>query len=156
MADDFLNAAVDAVVTALKASLPFMAPAALVNATGVIAAVEDYLPDTTEIPDYSLPHASVVYLGDDILPDLTTGTTTGISVEIGLRLYARGADRRGIWRDLIQAAAAVERTVTADRTLGGAVVTSFYGGGNAIDTQEQSGFGAMQLVKIHLWLNIED
>ncbi len=167
---DFLNDAVDAVVTALQQSVDFMSPNApvqpngatpIAHGTGVVMIVEDNLPDTTEIPSYRLPHCSVFYSSDEELHEEDSAGDSEIAIEIGIRLYNRGADRRTVQRTLLQAAAAVERVVKLQMNANGTNFDSYasnarYHGGTAIDTEEKSGYGAMQLVRLELWVTLSD
>ena len=161
---DFLNGAVDAVVTALKASAVFMSASAAsppAGASGTIVKVEDYLPETTEIPVQYLPHAGVVYLSDDFMAEESSAGDSEIAIDIGIRLYGRSTDRRTLWRNLLQAAAAIERVVALEMNGTGGMFGDFasnalYQGGTAIDTQEAAGYGAMQLVRIQLWATRSD
>lgn len=142
---DFINGAVDAVVTALEADAGFMA---LVNK------VEDSLPESTEIPVQYLPHAGVAYLRDESNLDESTFTRTALTIDIGIRLYHRGTDRRTVWRTLQQAAAEIEGMVAAERhagLFGSFAAGAQYLGGVAIDTQEASGYGALLPVRIQLY-----
>lgn len=161
---DFLNDAVDAVVTALKASPDFMSASAAgapVGAAGTVLLVEDYLPETEEIPDHYLPHAGVVWLGWEILEEESSAGETEMAIDIGIRLYGRSLDRRAMWRDLGKAAAAIERVVALEMNADGGEFGGFASnaktlGGDAIDVKERLGSGGLALVRIQLWVTRTD
>lgn len=146
--DNYINQAVDEVVAALTAHPAFMSPNAEnppLGAVGSIVFVEDDAPPkTTKIPNQRLPHAGVVYLGHKPGGDDSRGTTS-YEVEIGIRLYNRGTDRKAVWSALHQAAAAVSKVVEdelrGDR-FNGLAVLAWDTGGDAIDMMEEGGFGA--------------
>ncbi len=168
---DFLNGAVDAVVTALQQSVDFMASTAanpqpdgsppVAGGTGVVMVVEGNLPDTTEIPQFNLPHAGVFYSRDEYDEGDSDAGATAIGIEVGIRIYSRGSDRQATWESLLQAAAAVRRVVGLEMNATGTQFDSFatnarYLGGEAIEIEEKSGWGAMQLVKVWLEATLSD
>lgn len=149
---DYINEAIEAVKTVLEASPLFMAAAVLPGATGTIRSVETDLPDTTTIRGDKMPHASVVYLGHEPADDGTI-ESTDYNVRIGIRLYHRGTDRSAVWRAIQKAAAAITGIVeqeNEDGLFGGYCVIARDNGGQAIDTQEENGYGAMLASSITL------
>lgn len=148
--DDWINQAVAEVIAALTASPYFMSPDsedAPEGASGVVMAVEDSLPETEKLLNHELPHCGVVYLGHDIA-DQDAATQTDYRIEIGLRLYNRGGDRREVWQALQKAAAAVSKVVSLEMGPDGSRFNGFANlardsGGQGIDVKENGGYGAI-------------
>jgi len=161
---DWINESEDTVEAFLKASPDFMSPnasGAPAGATGTIVYVETDLPETKSILQHRLPHASVVYLSDSPVPADSSASVGDYAIEIGIRLYNRGADRRLTWRALKKAAAAVAKLVALEMSpegtrMDGFAVSIDYDGGTAVDTVEESGYGAMQLVKVRVQIQRPD
>ena len=159
--DDFLNQAIDEVVAVLKASPAFMsdeAPSPPPEASGIIRYVEDYFPSWEDIPTNHLPHCSVGYLGDGLNVMDSAASGEDYTINIGIRLYHRGMDRRQLWRDLLQAGAAVARIVSDEMSPEGANFNGFvtnarYIGGEPTDTHEASGFGGCLTVRVALQIS---
>lgn len=162
--DDFLNDAEDALLAALEASPDFMkagASGAPPAAHGPIAFIEADLPETENILKHRLPHAGVVYLGDDPLVEEGSASESRYNVQIGVRLYHRGANRKEVWRTLKKAAAIVAKVVAKQMSpsggqFDGLANLAYYRGGTAIDTKEKTGFGAQQLVRVTLQITRPD
>ncbi|MNT36013.1 hypothetical protein D3C72_1720700 [compost metagenome] len=162
--DDFLNQAIDEVVAVLEASPDFMSDEASsppADASGVIKCVEDYFPSWEDIPANQLPHCSVGYLGDE--PNLIDSAASGedYTINLGIRLYHRGTDRRQIWRDLLKAGAAVAKILSYEMSPEGANFNGFvtnaqYLGGEPIDTHEPSAFGGCLTVRVALQISRPD
>lgn len=148
--NDYINEAVDVVTAAIKASPLFMAadaPDPPAGASGVVRYVEKDLPETgPRIPDYRLPHAGVVYLGHEPMRSGTAGVSDYV-LEVGIRLYSRGADRDAVWDALQKAAAAVTvlaETEHAGGRFDGFAIEAWDKGGTPVDTVEKDGgFGAV-------------
>jgi hypothetical protein len=183
--EDFLNQAVGEVIATLKASADFVSPdfidqegdeedegggeeegevepyAVPEDACGVIVYIEDRLPPCEEIPDHRLPHCGVAYLGDDPNIADSAASDTAYTINLGLRLYHRGTNRRKVWRELMRACAVIAKIVAYEMSPEGSNFNGFaenarYIGGVAIDTREQSGFGALLPVRIALEISRPD
>ncbi|MNK46796.1 hypothetical protein D3C87_655870 [compost metagenome] len=162
--EDFINQAQDEVLTIFKARKDFMSPKAKdapPGARGPIRLIEDDLPETDRIGDREVPHCSIVYLDDGPVPEDSASSDTDYQVTIGLRLYAKGADRRKTWRSLKKAGAIAAKIVAYEMSPYGSNFNGFatlarYEGGTAIDTKEDSGFGAMLLSRITVQLSLPD
>ncbi|GEM_PF-6748179 len=162
--EDYINQAQDELMAVLLASPDFMAasaPDAPEGASGVIACVEDDLPEAKRIPSDKLPHCSVVYLEDGPVWEDSAASDTDYQITIGLRLYHRGTDRREVWRKLKRATAIVAKLIALEMSPTGTNFDGFatlarYEGGTAIDTEEDSGFGAMQLVRVTIQISLPD
>lgn len=156
--NDFINQAIDEVIAVLTDSPLFMSPDATdapEDAVGSIVYVEADLPETTNIRKDRLPHASVVYLSHGDADDGTVDSTD-YTVEIGIRLYHRGTDRKAVWSALQQAAAAITAIVEQQAHVGqfgGFATLARDRGGRGIDTEEESGFGAALATGITLTIS---
>lgn len=161
---NFLNEAQDALICALKRSKRLMSPKAKdapAGAYGVIRRIEDDVPEMDRLRDDELPFCAVMYLGDGIVWDDSASSDTDYEIRLGVWIYARGANRRKVWSDLKQAAAAVAGVVAYENSpLGsnfdGFAVMGRYLGGDMIDTEEKTGFGALMAVEVSLQITLPD
>jgi len=97
--EDWINQGLEEVATVLRASTIFMDPSALVGGTGIIRRVDVGLADPTTVRGDRIPHANVVYLGDDLGDNDTIGVTY-YKLDVGIQLTGRGADWAPLWQGL--------------------------------------------------------
>ena len=152
MSVDFLNAALDAVVSTLAASTIFMA-----TGTGTITKVERRsLMKFTAIFDQDLPYAGICLSEDGELESESSLGSTEVGMDVLVWLYGRGADSAALEASLLKAKAAllriVDTEVRADR-FGGTVGNARYKGGPQVDTEEASAnFGLLCTAQLELWV----
>lgn len=98
--EDWINQGLEEVATVLRASTLFMDPDALPGGTGLIKRVDVGLADPTTVRGDRIPHANVVYLGDDRSDDGDTMGVTYYKLDVGIQLTGRGADWAPLWQGL--------------------------------------------------------
>lgn len=149
---DFINQAQDELIAVLSASAEFKA---------LVKTIEGDLPETDRIPTPKLPHCGVIYLDDEPAWEDSAASDTDYRITLGLRFYHRGTDRQAVWEKLKKAAALVAKIVAYENSPFGSSFNGFavlgrYEGGTAIDTKEESGFGALLLVRVSLQITLPD
>ncbi len=153
---DFLNEALDAVVTVLAASSIFMS-----TGTGTVKTVARKalsLPRLTKIQQSLLPYAGVVHDEDKPLEEESSLGETEIALNVGVWLYDRGGDSEALEVKLLKARAALLRIVDTEvrraEPFGGKAGNAHYLGGPTadVDEEDQRSFGLLSVARIQLWV----
>lgn len=116
--EDWINQGLEEVATVLRASTLIMDASALTGGTGIVKRVDVGLSDPSTVRGDRLPHANVVYLGDDPSEDGDTIGVTYYSLQVGIQFTGKGANWEALWQGLQKMRSRIPVVVSTENASG--------------------------------------